>query len=208
MAALSLMGPLLQDIRAHHGIKAMLTDFGRPRITMDNLFPAALLSLFAVMLYQSLSWSFEARIIPSIVGTGAVLFGGLSLANDMFRRAAGDGGLADKAKAVISEKIHMDIASKTAHLPGDVILFRGFIFFGWMVGFLGCMSLIGLIPTVPVFIIAYMRLEGGEKYKHALIMAAIMLTLIYIVFDQLLAIPWPPTVLGDWFPAFKVIPSV
>src|SRR6267154_2994332 len=43
MAALSLMGPLLQDIRAHHGIKAMLTDFGRPRITTDNLFPAALL---------------------------------------------------------------------------------------------------------------------------------------------------------------------
>src|ERR1700681_79656 len=208
MAALSLMGPLLQDIRAHHGVKAMLTDFGRPRITMDNLFPAALLSLFAVMLYQSLGWSFEARIIPSIVGTGAVLFGGLSLANDMFRRAPGEGGLADKAKAVISEKIHMDIASKTAHLPGDVILIRGFIFFGWMVGFLGSMSVIGLIPTVPVFIIAYMRLEGGEKYRHALTMAVIMLTLIYIVFDQLLAIPWPPTLLGDWFPVLKAIPSV
>jgi hypothetical protein len=208
MAALSLMGPLLQDIRAHHGIKAMVTDFGRPRITTDNLFPAALLTLFAVMLYQSLSWSFEARIIPTIVGIGAVLFGGLSLANDMFRRAPGEGGLADKAKAVISEKIHMDIASKTAHLPGDVILFRGFIFFGWMVAFLGGMALIGLIPTVPVFIIAYMRLEGREKYRHALIMAAVMLTLIYIVFDQLLAIPWPPTILGDWFPVLKIIPSV
>jgi TctA family transporter len=208
MAALSLMGPLLQDIRAHHGIKAMLTDFGRPRLTTDNLFPAALLSLFAVMLYQSIGWSFEARIIPTIVGTGAVLFGGLSLANDMFRRAPGEGGLADKAKAVISEKIHMDIASKTAHLPGDVILIRGFIFFGWMVAFLGSMALIGLIPTVPVFIIAYMRLEGGEKYRHALMMAAIMMTLIYVVFDQLLAIPWPPTLLGDWFPVLKMIPSV
>jgi TctA family transporter len=208
MAALSLMGPLLQDIRAHHGLRAMVTDFGRPRITTDNLFPAALLSLFAVMLYQSFSWSFEARIIPSIVGTGAVLFGGLSLANDVLRRAPAEGGLADKAKAVISEKIHMDIASKTAHLPGDVILIRGFIFFGWMVAFLGSMSVIGLIPTVPVFIIAYMRLEGGERYKHALIMAAIMLTLIYVVFDQLLAIPWPPTLLGDWFPVLKMIPSV
>jgi hypothetical protein len=126
----------------------------------------------------------------------------------MFRRAAGEGGLADKAKAVISEKIHMDIASKTAHLAGDVILFRGFIFFGWMVAFLGGMALIGLIPTVPVFIIAYMRLEGREKYRHALIMAVIMMTLIYVVFDQLLAIPWPPTILGDWFPVLKMIPSV
>ena len=35
-----------------------------------------------------------------------------------------------------------------------------------------------------------------------------MLTLIYVVFDQLLAIPWPPTLLGDWFPVLKMIPSV
>jgi len=70
------------------------------------------------------------------------------------------------------------------------------------------MATIGLIPTVPVFIIAYMRLEGGEKYRHALMMAVIMVTLIYVVFDQLLAIPWPPTLLGEWFPAFKMIPSV
>ena len=35
-----------------------------------------------------------------------------------------------------------------------------------------------------------------------------MMTLIYVVFDQLLAIPWPPTYLGDWFPALKAIPSV
>jgi hypothetical protein len=208
LAALSLMGPLLQDIRAHHGVGSMLRDFGRPRLSADNLFPAALLCLFAAMLYQSFSWAFEARIIPTIVGTGAMLFGSLSLANEIFRTRATDGGLADKAKAVVSEKIHMDIASKTAHLPGDVILIRGFIFFGWMGLFLGSMATIGLIPTVPVFIIAYMRLEGGEKYRHALIMAFILVTLIYVVFDQLLAIPWPPTLLGEWFPALKIIPSV
>jgi hypothetical protein len=35
-----------------------------------------------------------------------------------------------------------------------------------------------------------------------------MVTLIYVVFDQLLAIPWPPTYLGEYFPFFKMIPSV
>jgi TctA family transporter len=208
MAAISLMQPILQDIRAHHGLRAMLSDFGRPVFTSDNVFNAGLLGLFLVMLYQSLSWSFEARIIPTIVGTGAILFCSLSLATDVFKRPLEAGGLADKAKAVVSEKIHMDIASKTAHLPGGVILIRGFIFFGWMLGFLSSMALIGLIPTVPIFIIAYMRLEGREKYRHAIIMAAVMVTLIYIVFDQLLAIPWPPTLLGDWFPSMKFIPSV
>jgi TctA family transporter len=208
MAIMSLMGPLLQDIRTRGGVRSMLSDFGRPVFTSDNLFNAGLLCLFLVMLYQSLGWSFEARIIPTIVGTGAVLFCSLSLATDIFKRPLEAGGLADKAKAVVSEKIHMDIASKTAHLPGSVILIRGFLFFGWMAGFLCSMALIGLIPTVPIFIIAYMRLEGREKYRHAIIMAAVMVTLIYIVFDQLLSIPWPPTVLGDWFPALKSIPSV
>jgi TctA family transporter len=210
LSILTLTRPVLQDIREHHGIKAMLSNFGTPRLTAQNLFPAALLCLFVVMLAQSTHWSFEAKIIPSIVGTVALITCGLSLANEIFSKQHGEGvvGLADKAKAVVTQKIHMDIASKTGHLPGDVILIRGFVFFGWMVAFLCSMATIGLLPTVPVFVIAYMRLEGREKYRHAILMAGIMVTLIYGVFDQLLSLPWPPTLLGDWFPIFKKIPSV
>jgi len=102
----------------------------------------------------------------------------------------------------------MDIGSKTAHLPGGTILIRGFVFFGWMVAFLCSMAVIGLIPTVPIFVIAYMRLEGPEKWRHAITMAVVMMTLIYVVFDQLLTIPWPQTFLGIYFPWFKFIPSV
>jgi hypothetical protein len=31
---------------------------------------------------------------------------------------------------------------------------------------------------------------------------------IYFVFDQVMSVPWPPTLLGTWFPALKFIPSV
>jgi hypothetical protein len=186
----------------------MLSNFGRPRLTTSNLFPAALLCLFIVMLAMSVHWPFEAKIIPTIVGTGAVIACGLSLANEIFSKSDQEIGLADKAKKVVSQKIHMDIASKTGHLPAGTILLRGFMFFGWMVAFLGSMAVIGLIPTVPLFIIAYMRLEGPEKWRHAAMMAGVMTALIYVVFDQLLTIPWPPTYLGQWFPELKVIPSV
>jgi hypothetical protein len=209
LAALTLLRPVIQDIKEHHGVKAMLTNFGRPHLSFGNLFPAALLTLFLVMLAMSVHWPFEAKIIPTIVGTGAVIACSLSLANDIFSKTReGNVALADMAKQMVTQKIHMDIASKTGHLPGGTILLRGFLFFGWMVAFLGSMAVIGLIPTVPLFIIAYMRLEGPEKWRHAAIMAAVMTTLIYIVFDQLLTIPWPPTYLGQWFPALKVIPSV
>jgi TctA family transporter len=203
MAGLSLLRPLLADVRNHGGLTKMVTQWGKPRFSADNLFPVALLCLFVAMLSQSFSWAFAARIIPTIVGIGAIIFCALSLINEVF--GAHDPG-AEVAGA--TKKIHMDIASKTAHLPAKVILTRGFLFFGWMAGFAACMALIGLIPTVPVFIIAFMRLEGREPWKIVIPMAACVVLLIYVVFDQLLAIPWPPTLAGMLFPALKIIPSV
>lgn len=221
LAALSLLGPLLQDIRSHGGLKTMVSQWGRPVFTIDNLFPAALLILFVVMLSQSLDWAFAARIVPTIVGIGAILFCGLSLANDVFgvHEGSGAAAVAGGAPAVEpaagsggkpkrSKKIHMDIASKTAHLPGTTVLARGFMFFGWMASFMVLMWIIGLIPAVPIFIISYMRLEGREKWRIVIPITVAVLLLIYVVFDQLLAIPWPPTLLGTYFPMFKVVPSV
>ena len=208
LSALTLMRPVLQDIREHHGIKAMLTSFGAPRLSPDNVFPAGLLALVLVMLATSVHWPFEAKIIPTIVGIGAVIACSLSLANDIFNKRLREGGAFAGALPIASQKIHMDIGSKTAHLPGGTILIRGFVFFGWMVAFLCSMAVIGLIPTVPIFVIAYMRLEGPEKWRHAITMAVVMMTLIYVVFDQLLTIPWPQTFLGIYFPWFKFIPSV
>jgi hypothetical protein len=206
MAGLSLLRPLLADIRSHGGVKKMVSQWGHPMLSPENLFAAALLCLFIAMIAASLDWSFAARIIPTIVGTGAILFCSLSLINDVFglhERGGGGGALAAK-----SQKIHMDIASKTAHLPTKIILTRGFLFFGWMAGFAACMALIGLIPTVPIFITAFMRFEGREPWKIVIPMAASVVALIYVVFDQLLAIPWPPTLAGILFPVLHAIPSV
>jgi TctA family transporter len=205
MAGLSLLRPLLQDVRTHGGVKKMVSQWGHPMISPENLFAAALLCLFIAMIAASLDWSFAARIIPTIVGTGAILFCSLSLINDVFglHERNGGGAIAEKSK-----KIHMDIASKTAHLPTKIILVRGFLFFGWMAGFAACMALIGLIPTVPIFITAFMRLEGREPWKIVIPMAASVVVLIYVVFDQLLAIPWPPTLAGMLFPVLHAIPSV
>jgi TctA family transporter len=210
LGLLTIVRPLLQDIREHHGVGAMLKTFGAPRFTPANLFPAGLLSLIAVMFVIALQWSFSAKIIPVIVGTGALITGSISLANDIFSKRGRNGadGTPEMAK-VISQKIHMDVASKTEHLPADIILLRGAMFFGWLVAFLCSMAVIGLLPTVPIFVVAYMRLEGPEKWRHAFIMAAVMTVLIYVVFDQLLAIPWPPTVLGGWMPWLKAyIPTI
>ncbi|HVY59122.1 MAG TPA: tripartite tricarboxylate transporter permease [Xanthobacteraceae bacterium] len=211
LAFLSLVRPFLQDVRAHGGFKKMLFDYSHPSLKSTNVLPLVLLVLFAVMLADAVTWNFEAKIIPLIVGIGAMLFCVLTLVNEIFGKAETEAEAADAKSQAIGQsggKIHMDIASHVAHLPARVKLFRGGLFFGWMGAFLGSMALIGLIPTVPVFIIGYMRLEGREPWRIVLPMATVMTLFIYGLFDQLLAIPWPETVLGTWFPMLKVIPSV
>ncbi len=254
LAAISLLGPLIGDVRGHGGLKKMVSQWGRPVFSSDNLFPAALLILFVVMLSQSFDWAFAARIVPTIVGVGAILFCSLSLANDIFG-VHGREGAAAAAAGSGPKKIHMDIVSKTSHLPRVVVLLRGFAFFAWMISFMAVMAVIGLIPTVPIFIILFMRTEAREwmartiavcftfflrlvglgaladrlnaefigpliraesrtrvmtpePWKIVIPMAATVVLLIYVVFDQLLAIPWPPTLLGTLFPMLKAIPSV
>ena len=233
LSAAALLRTFIADLRAYGGARSMLSGFGAARLQPANLVAAVLIAVFAAMLAASLDWSIEAKIIPVIVGTAAIAFCALSLFNDVFRRPAvmsridaaetADmaemADMADTAETAARDgqadaatsgpkKIHMDIESRIGHLPTGVKLSRGAAFFGWMAAFLASMAAIGLIPTVPVFVVAYMRIEGRERWALTAPMAAAMTLFIYALFDQLLALPWPPTLAGTLLPELKVIPSL
>jgi hypothetical protein len=209
-AAWTLLRPFWQDIRGHGGVRGLVSDFGAPHFAWPNLFPVFLLSLFAIMMHQAVGWSLYAKIVPLIIGSAAILFCALALANEVFKQPAdAPAELEAKVIAGVSHKIHMDIVSNVAHLPAKTILLRGVLFFGWMAAFLASMALIGLIPTIPIFIIAFMRLEGGEQWRIVVPMAVVMTLFVYGLFDQLLSIPWPGSLLGEFFPMLKdYLPSV
>jgi hypothetical protein len=210
LALFGLLRPLWQDVKAQGGVAGMLSNFGTLRLRPSQLFPAALIALLAFMLFEARDWSRAARIVPQVVGSLALAFAALSLANAAFRRSAAPGapGLAERARAGVAARIHMDVASDTAHLPRRAVILRAGLFFGWFVAFMGSMAVIGLIPTVPVFVIAYMRLENREPWRLVLAHAAGLTLFIYFVFHRLLNVPWPETLLGTWFPALKFIPSL
>jgi TctA family transporter len=209
-AAWTLLRPFWQDIRGHRGVRGLASDIGVPRLTWPNLFPIFLLCLFAIMMHEAVGWSLYAKIIPLIIGSAAILFCALALVNEVFKRPAGAPSVLEaKVIAGVRQNIHMDIVSNVAHLPAKTILLRGMFFFGWMAAFLTSMALIGLIPTIPIFIIAFMRVEGGERWRIVIPMAVVMTLFVYGLFDQLLSIPWPGSVLGEFFPVLKgYLPSV
>jgi hypothetical protein len=86
---------------------------------------------------------------------------------------------------------------------------RALGYLGWLLAFLGATALAGMLATVMMFVVAYMRVEGRERWGLALACALAMTLASWFIFDRLLSLPWPNSVLGDWFPALKdVIPSV
>ena len=56
----------------------------------------------------------------------------------------------------------MDLESDTGHLSQREVYTRAAIFFGWLLAFMVSMATIGLIPTVPLFVIAFMRDRGAD----------------------------------------------
>jgi hypothetical protein len=210
MAVLGLMRPLLADVRSQGGWMRMLTNFGAPRFHPSQLFTIFMIALIGAAVAMALKWDFSAKIVPLVVGTVALSAAALSLLNEMCRKpeAGAAEGLVEQTQQVVGEKIHMDLTSDTGHLPVREIVVRATWFFGYLIGFMAVMSIIGLIPTVAVFVVFFMRYEAQERWTLVIPYAAILVLFIWLAFDYFMAVPWPPTFMGQWFPALKAIPSV
>ncbi len=207
MAILSLLRPVISQLRA----RSIGSIYGAPKIVWADLFNVFVIVCLVYMVWESMGWNFKARIVPNIVGGIAIFFATFALLHNIFarRKETGGGSTSDSIKQDIAGEIHMDLASDTDHVPTRLLIIRTVAFFGWMVGFMISMATIGLIPTVPLFTVLFMRLEGPEPWRLVIPYAFFMTAFVYVMFDQMLTIPWPPTLLGQFFPALKgLIPSV
>jgi TctA family transporter len=209
LALAGMLRPLFQEVRARGGLKEMLTVFGKPTFQLSDLFYLVIIGLLGYMVATATTWDFKASVGPLTVGISALVVAVVSFVNHLLRRpgASHAAGLA-APRVDGTREVHMDLQTDMSHLPTRTVLVRAGLFFGWLLAFMASMAIIGLIPTVPLFVIAYMRLEGSERWKLVLPQAAALTVLIYFVFDRFLAIPWPATVIGSWFPALQAIPSV
>jgi TctA family transporter len=211
LAFVGLVRPFIQDVRIQGGVRKMLTQFQAPTFRLPQLFTIFFLVMIGSMLWMAYSWNFDARIVPMIVGAIGFVTVALSLFNEMCRKSGVKTveGLAEAAEREVEQKIHMDLDSGTSHLSNREVIGRAALFFGYLVGFILVMSVIGLIPTAGLFIVLFMRCEGRERWTLTITYAALTVTMIYVMFDQIMAVPWPQTLLGQLFPELKnLIPSV
>lgn len=202
LALLVLVRPFLKEMARLGGRRQMLGSFGAPAVRPSELVHVAIIGFVALLIWQTPAWRFEARIGPLVVGIFTLIVCSLSLVIQILR---------NRALANVGENergILMDTQTDLSDLGKRTVLTRIAMFFGWLLGFMASTALIGMVPTVPLFVIAYMRLEGKEPWRLVLLQAFFLTAFVYYVFHVTLSLYWPPSLLGQVLPQLRFLPSV
>lgn len=156
-AALIMFSPVLRLLRKENRAGVVLRR--RPYLGLDDLAYGLFIAIGVYVLVTSRDWLFNARIGPVVVASTMVIAGGLSLIHKTFFK---------EVRAAATNGVHMDIGGDPEEeLPRRLVLVRAARFYGWFVLFLLSMAVIGLLPTVPLVIMAFMRIEGREPCVSA-----------------------------------------
>lgn len=201
-----MAGPLIKHFRSYGGIKGYIANIQTPRFRLPDLMHLVVIATTGYMVVEASQWPEGARMGPMAIGIVVIVLAAISLGNQMLTRSAP--AKRDPDQPLASHEIHMDTAMDFEGLPARTIVRRAAIFFAYLVGFLALMATIGLLLTIPVFVAAYMRIEGSERWKTIVIQSAALMAVVYVIFDRMLYIPWPPTLLGRLIPALSVLPTI
>jgi TctA family transporter len=219
--AITLYGvfrPILRDRAARRLVgrgTGVSFGFRRDKVDGGTVFTAIVLFIFILTLSVSSEWEFGARLVPQVVGWFGVFFAGGLLFKELFTTQAqvpevsgmpGAAGAASGAAGMAG--FHFDNVMDFGDLSSGEINRRALVYFAWCVGLLIGAALIGLLPAVVVFLIAYMRIAGRETWTMTLSVAAPLAVGTYILFHNILHIPWPLSVVGTMFPALNRITAI
>ena len=86
----------------------------------------------------------------------------------------------------------------SAHLPAKVTLRRTLQAVGWMLAFFAAIVLLGFPIAVPLFVLLYLKLQGGEGWVLSIVMTLVVWGLFYGLFDRLLHLPFPDEWIQTW----------
>jgi TctA family transporter len=208
IAVYGIVRPIARDraARRNAGESAPRTfGFRRDKLNGELIFNAILFVLFVNTLIVSSQWDIGARLVPQVIGWFGAAFVGLKIALDLFFQPV-ETGQPESGTGAVS--FHFDNVMDFGELTQSEVRKRGAVFFAWCVGFFLVALVIGLLPAILVFMIAYMRVAARESWTMTLSVSLTLWIFAYALFHKTLHIAWPQSLLGDWFPALRFAESI
>lgn len=129
-------------------------------------------------LYASLSWPLRAALFPRVIGIPLLVLAVVEmLLSALVTEKQREGHAVDF-------ELSKDVDSATARK-------RTTGMFLWIIGFMILILSVGFTIAVPLFVLLYMRLAGGERWGLTLVLTIISWLFIEGLFNRLLHIPFP-----------------
>ena len=214
-----IMSPLVsnarqrkKDVAAGKSVQQAGTfAYNKTGFDLDFLFGVVIMAIFIASLVISSGWEFGARLVPQVVGYGAVLvltsflFAKVFYQKGLRTAEIRDGSGTEVKQSSDESEVHFDIVVDFGELSKETITRRAFAYFGWCFFFFGAAALVGLLPAMFLFLVGYIRLWGKASWALTLGISVPLWAFCYGLFHHVLIIPWPQTVIGDMFPVLRTI---
>jgi putative tricarboxylic transport membrane protein len=199
LVAWALYRPLSEIVRS---VISELRQIGSHplRISASAAFTAAIILFIVAAIALSTDWPAAAKPVPLTACGMALTAAALNLINELFGKEQAARGNVDGGVATGG---HGPIADKNFGMSGARVRAQAAVYFGWLAGLLVLVALVGFIPAIAIFIVAYMHLGFKEPLANAVAYAVITTLLCWGLFHKLLAVAWPQSLLGDIFPALR-----
>jgi len=212
LLAIALWGffsPLVREAKSQGGLRGMLSGYSRSaNINMNTLFYGIAFVVVGVMLTQTVLWKYDARLVPQAIGGFSFALLIIGFINHTFKtNGSGKKGGDSKSKAIATLKLDITVDTQSEVLR--ITIKRALVFLAWILGFLVGVSLIGMLPTILLFVASYMWFEGRENWRLISSVSFGITIFSYVLFDQMLSLPWPRSLLGNMYPLLReTIPSM
>jgi hypothetical protein len=170
-----------------------------------------MLAIFTAMVAVAATYPADARFMPFVVGIPAIGLCLLQLVLDLYRRrmpAAVDGRselekAQDEASRAAGRQIQFEMPSENALFtegefdPKERVR-RELVAWGYFLGLIASVLLFGFRFTVPVFLIAFLRLQAGTSWRSAVLYGGGGALLMYLLFEKLLKVTLHSGFVTDW----------
>jgi len=106
------------------------------------------------------------------------------------------------------QEVLMDLRSEFGDIPRREVNRRFAVYVGWLLAFIALGHVFGMLPAMLLYLVLYMRYGGDESWKLAIYVSVPLWVLWWALFDQLIRVAWPQSLLGDWFPALRTFSTL
>jgi hypothetical protein len=136
--------------------------------------PLAIMAFAAVMFAWTLRYNDIARQVPLLVAGAIFVLGIFDLVCRIERRAF------DPLRDFWGGDFRNPEMKHAPRVRDE------FVQIGWMIACVTAMMLIGILPTVPLFILLYAMLQGRRPWLESLLVAAVVFVFVYGIFELFL----------------------